>query len=224
MGASGDWDGSLCLWDVSKEKNDSIAEGIKKKRKTDATSGVSSKTTTTTISPKISLKAHVSNMSGIQWSYCEKQFLITSSWDHSLKVWDIEKQDCLTTLLGTNVITSLGRSTTSDVVATTHPDNSVRLWDARISSKNEAHVMKSSFKRSHKAWVSAVQWSPTEPHLLATNSYDGCIKLWDIRSTLPLYTVRAHEKDEKGLCLAFHPSGKALFCAGSDCVVKKFDI
>jgi hypothetical protein len=44
--------------------------------------------------------------------------------------------------------------------------------------------------------------------------------MWDIRSSLPLNTVRAHEKGEKGLCLAF--GDNVIYSGGSDCYVKKF--
>lgn len=72
---------------------------------------------------------------------------------------------------------------------------------------------------SHKAWISAVEWSLTEPHMLATASHDGFVKMWDIRSTLPLHSVRAHKKGEKGLCVTL--GEKVAFSGGSDCMVKK---
>ena len=31
--------------------------------------------------------------------------------------------------------------------------------------------------RSHKSWVSGVQWSPTDPFVLATTSHDGTLKV-----------------------------------------------
>ena len=74
---------------------------------------------------------------------------------------------------------------------------------------------------SHKSWVSAIQWSPTDPFVLATTSHDGTLKVWDIRSSLPLHTVRATtNKSDKSLCLAFGDG--FIYSGGSDCVVKKF--
>ena len=74
---------------------------------------------------------------------------------------------------------------------------------------------------SHKSWVSAIQWSPTDPFVLATTSHDGTLKVWDIRSSLPLHTVRATtNKGDKSLCLAFGDG--FIYGGGSDCVVKKF--
>ena len=82
-------------------------------------------------------------------------------------------------------------------------------------------VVLSLFHNSHKSWVSAIQWSPVDPFVLATTSHDGTLKVWDIRSSLPLHTVKATtNKGDKSLCLAFGDG--IIYSGGSDCVVKKF--
>jgi hypothetical protein len=59
------------------------------------------------------------------------------------------------------------------------------------------------------------------------------LQVWDIRSPIPLHTVRVFPKMEKGLCLAFgqhaevekdgvKSSSLSLFLGGSDCIVKHF--
>lgn len=68
--------------------------------------------------------------------------------------------------------------------------------------------------------MSAVEWSPNDPFILASTSHDGTIKVWDIRSTVPLHTIKAHAKGSKALCLSF--SKNAIYSGGSDCVVKRF--
>ena len=81
-------------------------------------------------------------------------------------------------------------------------------------------VLHSYLLYSHKSWVSAIQWSPTDPFVLATTSHDGTLKVWDIRSSLPLHTVKAAaNKGDKSLCLAFGDG--FIYSGGSDCVVKK---
>ena len=73
---------------------------------------------------------------------------------------------------------------------------------------------------SHKTWVSSVHWSPANPFVLASSSHDGNILLWDIRSSLPLYTISAHSKGSKALCLAL--TKDRIFSGGSDCDIKVF--
>ncbi len=147
--ASGDWNGGFCLWDVptSSDENDnnnndgmeknSNASKKKKRHKGDTTtSSTSTLTSVKEVQPIVSFKAHSSNISGIVWDYASSganaaKRVITSSWDHSIKVWDVDRQDSLLTLNGSKVVTSLGRCHNSDVVATGHPDCSIRLWDMR---------------------------------------------------------------------------------------------
>ena len=214
---SGDWDGGLALWNLVTNTTES-AEKVVKKRKT---SSKSKEASVVNIQPLVKFSAHSSQISGVSWNNDSKS-LISGSWDHTLKVWDVERQESLLTLNGSRVISCLDVAPSSQVVvATGHPDCTIRLWDVRTDSDvTSSLVSDSSLKPSHKAWVSAVQWSPTDPYLLASTSHDGTIKTWDIRSSLPLHTVRAFPKEEKGLCLAY---GKGVILAGgSDCVVKQF--
>jgi ribosome biogenesis protein YTM1 len=237
--ASGDWDGGVCIWDFSEVPEVSVDdEQASKKIKSSASKSKKKKTATKTIAPKYSIQAHSSKVSGISFGNFEKQSgsssssqrqLITGSWDHSLKVWDIERQDCLLTLNGSRVISCLDTSYHSaGIVATGHPDCMVRLWDVRTDQSRDSSlaVSDNTFKPSHRGWISAVQWSRRDPYQLASTSHDGTIKLWDIRSSLPLHTVRAFPKNEKGLCLAFgNANGDGagmLLVGGTDCVVKHF--
>ena len=46
---------------------------------------------------------------------------------------------------------------------------------------------------SHQGWVVSVIWRPDSDHQLLSGSYDGSLKLWDVRSgKSPLYTITAH--------------------------------
>ena len=222
--ASGDWDGNLSVWKVPStgDGGNSTNKASKKKQKTSSASATSVEVEE--VRSSSSWKAHASNISGMAYTHGSNGTkLITGSWDHSLKVHDLERQDCILTLNGSRVVTALGRCHNSDVVASAHPDCTVRLWDMRVHAKAGAEstsVSDTTLRPSHKAWVTDVQWSPTDPYVLATTSHDGTVKVWDIRSSLPLHTVRAHPKGEKGLCLSY--TNGIIYSGGSDCVVKRF--
>mmetsp|Transcript_13682 Transcript_13682/g.19151 ORF Transcript_13682/g.19151 Transcript_13682/m.19151 type:complete len:97 (-) Transcript_13682:13-303(-) len=81
-------------------------------------------------------------------------------------------------------------------------------------------VLDTTLKSSHKFWVSAVQWSPTDPYVLATTRHDGTMRVWNIRSSLPLHMFQAHPKSEKELCIAY--TSDVIYTGGSDSVVKRF--
>lgn len=48
---------------------------------------------------------------------------------------------------------------------------------------------------SHTNWTCGVTWSPSSAYNLASASYDGTVKVWDIRSSTPLYSIRAASED-----------------------------
>eukprot|EP00956_Cyclotella_meneghiniana_P005244 scaffold6550_cov74-Cyclotella_meneghiniana.AAC.8 len=140
--ASGDWDGGLVVWKVPGEGNDNSnnnneeqRESIKKRQRGNKNNSIiptQSKSTIQEIKPASSSKAHSSNVSGLAFGYNSPNTILTSSWDHSLKVHDIERMDCVLATNGSRVITSLSRCSTSNIVGTGCADNMVRLWDMRV--------------------------------------------------------------------------------------------
>jgi ribosome biogenesis protein YTM1 len=233
--ASGDWDGGVSLWDFSNSVDPiEHAQPLKKSKTGSTTSSKKEELPEKLLSPKISIQAHSSKVSGLSWGNFEKtqnsslDRLITGSWDHSLKVWDMERQDCLLTLNGSRVVSCLDTSYhSSGIVATGHPDCTVRLWDVRIDATNESSLALSdnTFKPSHREWISSVRWSRRNAYTLASTSHDGTVKVWDIRSSIPLHTVQAFDKNHKSLCIAFgslKDTNDFIFAGGTDCVVKEY--
>ena len=98
-------------------------------------------------------------------------------------------------------------------------------------------ISDTTFRPSHKAWVSSVQWSQSNAYQLASTSHDGTVKIWDIRSSNPLHTVRTFSKEEKGLSLLWlgsldddreddesNNNKEVIFAGGTDCILKRIDV
>jgi WD40 repeat protein len=116
----------------------------------------------------------------------------------------------ISTINGQRVVICLDTSYhTSGIVVTGHPDCTIRLWDTRTSPTKDASstVSDTTFRPSHAEWVSGVKWSPTNPHQIVLTSYseyDGTMKLWDICTSLPVYTVQTLPNKEKGLSVSYY--------------------
>lgn len=106
--------------------------------------------------PLFSLRAHSQCVSGIE--VLERAgTMLTCSWDHSWKAWDLERQDCISTCVSPRVFTSMHCSSSSSeeggkphLVLTSHPDGKCRLWDLLDSNSSKA-----SFGRTSD-WISQV--------------------------------------------------------------------
>lgn len=135
--ASGDWDGGLAIWKVPTEQvtgEESTEESTNKRRKNSSKKPIQTKSNISEIKPKTSAKAHSSNISGLAFGYNSPNILLTSSWDHSLKVYDIERMDCVLATNGSRVLTSMSRCINGNIVGTGCADNMVRLWDMRVAN------------------------------------------------------------------------------------------
>jgi ribosome biogenesis protein YTM1 len=203
---SGDWSGTICGWnmtDVCSNSQSTAEASSKKKRKGNTSAAVSAQQ----YRPMFMMKAHTQCVTGIAKSKDHSgKRIFTSSWDHSIKEWDMDRRDCVSTRVGSTVMTSIdctSGDSSSLLLATSHPDGKVRLWDVRV--KDEAGNLGGSsaaFATLGKTtnWTSEVRWKPnSDSKVLVSSDYTGSVTLWDVRTTVPLGRIEAH-------------TGKALCC------------
>ena len=237
--ASGDWDGKLCLWGLdtsalsqaSDLSSSSSSTTVAKKRRVVGSSSPSVPSLSI-VAPLSVTKLHASSVSGLAWSTVTPSLLYSGSWDHSVKAFDTERLDVVLTLNGSRAVGCLAKSYHSEVLATGHPDCHVKLWDVRVS-KGAGGVLTHDdvLKPDHRGWVTCVAWDKERPFNLSTCSADGTVKTWDVRCSLPIYTIKAHvatgkgragKEEGKALGVCYGESGKSIFSGGSDCIIRKF--
>lgn len=74
---------------------------------------------------------------------------------------------------------------------------------------------------SHRHWISGVAWRPGTEHQLVSCSHDKTIKLWDVRSDIPLHSVEGAA--DKLLAVLWLDSNR-LAAGGADKQVHVFDL
>ena len=112
-------------------------------------------------------------------------------------------------------MTAMDSSPDGNVLLTGHPDHLLRLWDTRQEGV-AASAAGTKRLKSHSEWVSAVSWSKSNENWVLSAAHDGRIKLWDIRSSIPLHTVV--EITGKALCAGWS-GGSRVLGGGTDCRV-----
>ncbi|XP_033220036.1 ribosome biogenesis protein WDR12 homolog isoform X2 [Belonocnema kinseyi] len=202
--ATGSWDTMLKIWSTTAEDDEEGESASKRMKKDHGKTKV----------PKRTLKGHKEALSGVVWT--DKTEIVTSSWDHTLKLWDSELGGIKQEIAGNKSFFDVDYSPLSRTLITASADRHIRLYDSR--SKDGA-IVKAMFT-SHVQWVQSVCWSTTDEHLFMSGAYDSNVKLWDTRSPkASLFDLMGHE-DKVLACNWSNP--KLMVSGGSDNTVRIF--
>eukprot|EP00808_Paulinella_micropora_P009412 g67055.t1 len=216
--ASAGWDGKVLLWSwqegsyttvpaasdamededeaEQRDHNDSSKPQRKKRRTESQGTGEGKTAKALPLAPAATLSGHTQGVTGLVWPL--SSHLYSASSDQSIRMWDVRTEKEARVWHGRIAVTSLCFSEPSSLLATGHPDHTVHLWDSR---QGEETVLKLKLQ-SHTGWVSSVHFCPSDPKLLCSGGYDKQVKLWDIRSSLPLHSLEIHT--DKVLCVDWH--------------------
>jgi ribosome biogenesis protein YTM1 len=181
--ASGDWDGGLVIWNVpsseSNEEDNGESSGKRQKGNSKKKQQTTQPESIREVKPVTSTKAHSSNISGLCFGYQSPTTLLTSSWDHSLKVYDVERMDCILTTNGSRVLTSMSRCMNGNIVGTGCADNMVRLWDMRVGNNggNVGSMGQIADKTLRQRWVVYIFDAFCRPFVHTHNLESNCCSI-----------------------------------------------
>lgn len=198
------------------------AAGNRKKRKTGSTAnGTATAAAPLELEPAAVLPGHVHCVSAVAWP--ESGTVYSGGWDHSVRRYDVETRTNTDTYNGSKAIYAVAAAdaaagSSSDVVALAGADKVLRVWDTR-SVKGEGLAVKAY--NAHEGWISSVGWRPGSSYHIATGGHDGAVKLWDIRSPVPLGSLQQHK--DKVLCVGWWGGG-VLVSGGADCKLQLYDM
>lgn len=207
--ASGSFDNTVKVWGARLVRDEQVPEGGTEAKRSKA-GGERAVTRT----PVTTLGGHKEAVSGVQW--LGEGELASSSWDHTIKVWDTEMGGLKTEIVGNKAFFSISYSPVNRTLLATGADRSVRLYDPRAT---EGSVVRAMFT-SHVGWVSAVHWAEKQPNLFVSSSHDQMVKMWDQRSfKTPLFELTGHS--DKVLCCDWS-SQEHIASGGADNDMKVF--
>ncbi|KXZ50992.1 hypothetical protein GPECTOR_14g233 [Gonium pectorale] len=208
-------------------------EGSKKKRKTGAAaaaaaangSGAGSGGALTVTEASVELRGHLHCVSGCSWA--AEESLFSAGWDHSVRRWDVETGAAADVYNGSKAVLCLAtHGSAPHLVAFGCADRALRLWDSRGPAPG-ADALAVTTHGSHAGWVAAVAWRPDSAHHLATAGHDGAVKLWDLRTRVPLGSLS--DGGDKLLAVGWlGGSGGAfgtrgLVAGGADCRLRLYE-
>jgi len=194
LAATGGWDRSVRLWPggeaavraagAAEAEADGDDDGKSRKRTRGARRAPELR------EPAAELTGHSQCVAGLSWPVEES--LVSASWDHTVRIWDVEERVCREQLTVSKAVycAAVRDGDARCLTALGGADKAWRLWDPRGKTADGAVVLKAF--SSHKGWVSSISWCPTDANLLLTASFDGAVKVWDVRGSVPLHTVNGH--------------------------------
>jgi ribosome biogenesis protein YTM1 len=221
--ATASWDNTVRMWKTSFDKDDEVEDESQIKKKQKKTADGIGNVTFRQQEAEMILVGHTSYVTGVAFHPQNSHWLVSSASDRTVRIWDQTTHLCIQTLIGNRSINAVSVSA-GGLVVTAHPDHALRLWDPRASDKGEVAIQRTF--NSHKEWVSSVAFRPESEYLFASGAYDGTVKIWDMRSTIPLHTLAAHEGKVLDVAWRTHNSieGPVLASGGEDKQLRLFSI
>jgi len=158
---------------------------------------------------------HQKGVSDIHYSP-DGKILASGSWDRTIKLWNVETGEELTTLTGhghQDNITSISYSPNGKTLASSSDDGSIKFWN--LETGEELTTL-----NSDQDAVRSLSYSP-DGNTLASGDYRGTIKVWNLE-TEKFTTLNGHQDSVRGL--SYSPDGKTLASGSDDGTIKLWNL
>ena len=127
----------------------------------------------------------------------DSSYIVSASWDHTLKVWDAATCQELATLAGhTERVNSCAISPDSSFIVSASADNTLKVWDAATGEERVTLA-------GHTEGVQGCAISPDSSFILSRSS--NTLKIWDVASEIredreakPVHLVEAVDQTPAG--------------------------
>jgi WD40 repeat protein len=159
------------------------------------------------------LIGHQQPVSAIAFSPDGRQ-LVSSSFDKTIKLWDVNSGKCVKTLLGhRNRIWTVAFHPNGRKIASGGDDNHTKIWDLKQGRCTKTIV-------GHTNAILSVNSSPDGGYLASGNE-DNTIRIWAIDRSVIIQTLREHTN--RVWSVQYSPDGRLLASGSADNTIKLWD-
>ena len=142
----------------------------------------------------------------------DASFIVSGSWDNTLKIWDVATATERSTLTGhIDVVRGCAVSPDGERVASASQDGTIRIWD--VPRRTEVAVLE-----GHSKGAVDCSFSPKGRNLVSIGG-DGSLKVWDLADPeAPPLSYEGHSPHAGSRCRV--GSNEMILSAGADKTVK----
>jgi len=204
--------GAVTSLAISASKPDTLVSGSRDKTLMIWKVDTNSEAQQDKITPIKSLHGHSHFISDLVLS-TDGQFAISSSWDHTLRLWDLNKMESVRRFVGHEAdVMSVDFSADNTKILSAGRDKTIKLF---IHLGNCVTTVKTD---SHSEWFSCVRFVPNAKGKFVSAGWDKQVKTWTLDQTFKLESTIVHHNGFINT-IAFSPDGSIMATAGKDGVI-----
>lgn len=141
--------------------------------------------------------------------------IASASDDHTIRLWNTETGQCLTTLTGhNNWVRTVAFSSHGRFLVSGGDDCTIRVWNT--ASGFCRRVLKPS-----DAWIRTVEFDPTNSRYLISGGDDQVVRRWDIKEEI---SSPLAQHDHRICSVAYSPDGTMVASGSDDATVILYDM
>ncbi|KAL9711720.1 cross-pathway control WD-repeat protein cpc2 [Leucoagaricus gongylophorus] len=167
--------------------------------------------------PKRILHGHNHFVSDVVIS-SDGQFALSSSWDHSLRLWDLNTGNTTRRFVGhTSDVLSVSFSADNRQIVSGSRDRTIKLWNTLGECKYDIK------DDGHNDWVSSVRFSPSATQsVFVSAGWDKEVKVWDLTKL----KLKTNHYGHSGYIntVSVSPDGSLAASGGKDGITMLWDL